>query len=307
MPSKAPSRPRLALQQHRRPTSHHVSSRTIVQSALNISPKHTSASWTPPTFLLPFRFHAQLHQATSQQSATTPISQFQNTQPDIPPTYLSNPTDQTGSSLSTTKPTTTVPSSTTSLLSRPLVLSRSVQTLLPKLHAQKPHYIVAHIHRFPYLLTEGDTLRLPFHMKNVSPGDILRFNRASILGSRDFTLKAGTSSTESYDAKRTGEPNYLDERLFECRVRVMGIETQPMEFKEKKKRRNRHRKIVKSKHKYTLCRVMQVKTKGLDELISSEKGMVLLEGDGDGEAQLVEEAGEGEGEGKIPTVSHSAA
>ncbi|EXJ54762.1 hypothetical protein A1O7_10103 [Cladophialophora yegresii CBS 114405] len=303
MPSKAPSHPRSSIQQHRRLTSYHVSSRSLVQSALNISPKHTSSSQAPPTFLLPFRFRAQLHQATSQQSATTPISQFQNTQPDIPPTYLSTTGGQTGSSLSANPTTTSVPSSTTSLLSRPLVLSRSVQTLLPKLHGQKPHYIVAHIHRFPYLLTEGDTLRLPFHMKNVSPGDILRFNRASILGSRDFTLKAGTSSTESYDAKRTGEPNYLDERLFECRVRVMGIETQPMEFKEKKKRRNRHKKVVKSKHKYTLCKVMEVKTKGLDELISSEKGMVLLEGEGDGEAQLLEE----EGGSQIPTRSQSAA
>ncbi|EXJ57821.1 uncharacterized protein A1O5_12379 [Cladophialophora psammophila CBS 110553] len=121
-------------------------------------------------------------------------------------------------------------------------------------------------------------------MKNVSPGDILRFNRASILGSRDYTLKAGSASTESYDKRRTGEPNYLDERLFECRVRVMGIETEPMTFKEKKKRRNRHRKIVRSKHKYTLCRVMQVRAKGLDELIQGEKGMVLLEGQEKGNA-----------------------
>ena len=125
-------------------------------------------------------------------------------------------------------------------------------------------------------------------MKDVSPGDILRFNRASILGSRDFTLKAGTSSTESYDTRRTGEPNYLDERLFECRVRIMGIETQPMQFKEKKKRRNRHLKTVKSKHKYTLCRVMEVKVKGLEELVQGESGMVLLEGEGDGEARLEE-------------------
>ena len=117
-------------------------------------------------------------------------------------------------------------------------------------------------------------------MKNISPGDILRFNRASILGSRDYTLKAGASNTESYDTKRTGEPNYLDERLFECRVRIMGIETQPMEVKEKKKRRNRHLKLVKSKHKYTLCRVMQVKVKSLEELKTEKSGMLILEGEG---------------------------
>ncbi|KAJ9603056.1 hypothetical protein H2200_012351 [Cladophialophora chaetospira] len=283
MPSRAPSsKPRLALRQHHQTRSHHVSSRTLVRSALNISSKHASSSQAPPTFLLPFR--AKLHQATTQQSATTPISQFQQTQSEIPPAYLTS----TPPSEVSTRSATTVPSTTQSL-SRPLVLSRSVQSLLPKLHAQKPHYIIAHIHRFPYLLTEGDMLRLPFHMKNVSPGDILRFNRASILGSREYTLKAGTSSTESYDTKRTGEPNYLDERLFECRVRIMGIETQPMEFKEKKKQRNRHRKVVKSKHKYTLCRVMEIKVKGFEELVNGETGMVLLEGEGEDGAQVVEE------------------
>jgi hypothetical protein len=151
-----------------------------------------------------------------------------------------------------------------------------LQTLLPKLHAQKPHYIRTHIHKFPYLLTAGDTLRLPFHLPSVSPGDVLRLNRASLLGSRDYTLKAGTTHTESYDKKRTGEPNYLDERLFVCRVRVMGVETQPMVEMEKKKRRNRHRKVVRSKHRYTVLRVMEVEVKSLEEL-QSEPGTLLLE------------------------------
>ncbi|KIX94554.1 uncharacterized protein Z520_09600 [Fonsecaea multimorphosa CBS 102226] len=280
MPSRVPtsvSKPTSSLRQPHQTRSHHVSSRTLVQSALNIPRKPVAVA--PPTFLLPFR--AKLHQTRTQPSTTTPVSQFQNTQPEIPPSYLSaGPTQSPSPSTPapTTTTMTTISPSTTQSLDRPLVVSRSLQTLLPKLHAQKPHYMVAHIHRFPYLLTEGDMLRLPFHMKGVSPGDILRFNRASILGSRDYTLKAGTSSTESYDARRTGEPQYLDERLFECRVRVMGIETQPMTLKEKKKRRNRHRKIVKSKHKYTLCRVMQVRVKALDELLQGEKGMVLLEG-----------------------------
>jgi large subunit ribosomal protein L21 len=165
-----------------------------------------------------------------------------------------------------------------------------LQILLPTLTAQKPHYIVTHIHRFPYLLTTGDILRLPFHMKNVSPGDILRFNRASILGSRDYTLKAGTAHSEAYDDKRTNEPNYLDERLFECRVRVMGIETQPMEFKEKKKRRNRHLKVARSKHKYTLLRVMEVRVKGLEELKRETEGVLILEGHGQEGGMTIEDA-----------------
>lgn len=159
---------------------------------------------------------------------------------------------------------------------KPLVLSKSVQQLLPLLSAQKPHYITTHVHRFPYLITAGDTLRLPFHMHGVNSGDILRLNRASILGSRDYTLKAGTSSTELYDKKRTGEPNYLDERMFEVRARVMGIESGPMMVKEKTKRRNRRTKTVRSKHRYTLLKIMEVRVKTLEEL-KLEQGTLLLE------------------------------
>jgi len=109
-------------------------------------------------------------------------------------------------------------------------------------------------------------VRLPFHMHGVNPGDILRLNRASLLGSRDYTLKAGSNATESYDGKRTGEPQYLDERLFECRVRVLGLDSGPMMTKEKTKRRNRKVKTVRSKHKFTMLKVMEVKIKGLEEL-----------------------------------------
>lgn len=159
---------------------------------------------------------------------------------------------------------------------KPLVLSKSIQTLLPALESQRPHYITAHIHRFPYLLTEGDVVRLPFHMHGVAQGDVIRLNRASILGSRDFTLKAGMHHSESYDQKRTGEPNYLDERLFECRARVMGVESQPMVIKEKKKQRNRKVRTVKSKHRYTVLRVMEVKVKSLEELMKAETGVQLV-------------------------------
>ena len=156
------------------------------------------------------------------------------------------------------------------------MLSKSLQSLLPLLAAQKPHYVTTHIHRFPYLLTEGDTLRLPFHMHGVGPGDVLRLNRASILGSRDYTLKAGTKFTESYDGKRiSGGPNYIDERLFECRARVMGTDTGPMVVEIKTKRRQRKKKHVRSKHKYTVLKVMQVRVKGLEELRGNGEDMVL--------------------------------
>lgn len=96
-------------------------------------------------------------------------------------------------------------------------------------------------------------MRLPFQMPGVVPGDVLRLNRASALGSRDYTLK--------------GTP-YVDERIFECRATVMGTEAEPMRTKEKKKRRNRRINTVKSKHKYTILRIGEIKINDLDDIES---------------------------------------
>jgi large subunit ribosomal protein L21 len=97
-------------------------------------------------------------------------------------------------------------------------------------------------------------------MPDVVPGDILRLDRASVLGSRDYTLK--------------GTP-YIDKRFFECRARVMGVEAEPMRVKEKTKRRQRRVKTVKSKHRYTVLRITEVRInsivegEGIEEVTSS--------------------------------------
>lgn len=83
-------------------------------------------------------------------------------------------------------------------------------------------------------------------MPGVAPGDVLRLNRATAIGSRDFTLK--------------GQP-YVDENLFECRAVVEGTEAEPMRLKIKKKQRCRRTKTVRSKHKYTVLRVSEVRIK----------------------------------------------
>jgi hypothetical protein len=93
-------------------------------------------------------------------------------------------------------------------------------------------------------------------MPGVVPGDVLRLNRASSLGSRDYTLK--------------GAP-YLDERIFECRATVMGVEAEPMRIKEKKKRRNRRINTVKSKHKFTILKIAEIKVKSLEDIEASTK------------------------------------
>jgi len=129
------------------------------------------------------------------------------------------------------------------------------------------------------------------------PGDVLRLNKASLLGSRDWTLKAGSASASalgmSTTITRAGSetsaeglvmgktdglnsimaggssqsdksnrkkkaPTYLDERLFTCRAVVMGTESEPMRVMEKTKRRQRHTRHVKSKHKYTILKIKEV-------------------------------------------------
>lgn len=195
----------------------------------------------PPTFLLPYRIRYFNTTTQHVEPPTDPLNtaeeQFasssasQNTSSPIIPSIPSPP------------PAPTSPAS----------LSASVRELLPILAAQPSHYISAHIHGRPYLVTAGDIVRLPFRMPGVVPGDVLRLNRASALGSRDYTLK--------------GAP-YLDERLFECRARVMGTESEPMRFKEKTKRRQRKVHVVKSKHRFTILRISELKINDLESIES---------------------------------------
>lgn len=115
--------------------------------------------------------------------------------------------------------------------------------LLAALKAQPSQYITVHIHKFPFLVTVGDLVRLPFRLKEVNVGDKLRITHASVIGSRDYTLK--------------GNP-YIDESLFECRATVVEETSEPLRKKEKTKRRQRRIKVVKSKHRYTVLRISEL-------------------------------------------------
>ncbi|GAO15084.1 uncharacterized protein UV8b_02374 [Ustilaginoidea virens] len=133
----------------------------------------------------------------------------------------------------------------------PAPIQDSVKNLLPFLVAQPNHYITVHIHGFPYLVQEGDQIRLPFRMPGVLPGDVLRLNRASVIGSRDYTMK--------------GAP-HIDERIFECRATVLGVESEPLRIKIKKKRRQRRKRQARSKHRYTILRISELNINNVDQL-----------------------------------------
>jgi large subunit ribosomal protein L21 len=150
-------------------------------------------------------------------------------------------------------------------------ITPSIRQLLPLLQAQPAHYLTIHIHGRPYLLTAGDTLRLPFLMPHVKPGDVLRLNRATHIGSRDYTLKAPEAVKGTRDHGK--QVFYLDERLFTCRARVIGIESEPMRVKEKTKRRQRHVKHVRSKHRYTVLKISEIEVKSLEEYESLLEGL----------------------------------
>lgn len=58
----------------------------------------------------------------------------------------------------------------------------------------------------------------------------------------------------------------MDERLFECRAVVVGSEGEPVRVKEKTKRRNRRVRTVRTKLKFTVLRVGELRVKTLEEV-----------------------------------------
>ncbi|KAK1960931.1 hypothetical protein LZ32DRAFT_611210 [Colletotrichum eremochloae] len=209
-------------------------SRSLLRSVLEL---RTPITRLPPTFLLPI--HAR------RFNSTAPIIEpSAHDVPSVEPSDVAaKPSIAQQAQAAAAK--TAIPSITTT------PISDSVQAVLPFLAAQPNHYITFHIHGRPYLVQPGDSVRLPFKMPGVVPGDVLRLNRASVIGSRDYTLK--------------GAP-FIDERVFECRAVVTGTESEPMRLKTKTKRRQRRVKTVKSKHRFTTLTISELKINGPEEI-----------------------------------------
>jgi large subunit ribosomal protein L21 len=209
-------------------------SRALLRSVAELRAPVARSSALPPTFLLPIR--------ARWFNSTAPIVEPAS------PIHVNNAVNPTASE---TRPLAFKKSHPEE---PPAPIADSVKNLLPFLAAQPSHYITVHIHGFPYLVQQGDSIRLPFRMPGVLPGDVLRLNRASILGSRDYTMK--------------GAP-HVDERVFECRATVLGVESEPLRIKIKTKRRQRRKKQAKSKHRYTILRISELNINSLEDIEGS--------------------------------------
>lgn len=193
----------------------------------------------PSAIIRLFRAHVSTVNATIPPNSNTTPSQ-------LTPHLTPPSTTTTTTTLSAPLPTLPSPQLLHSGTTSPSPAPSPPPPLLPLLAAQPPYYIVAHLHNRPYLLTTGDVLRLPFHLPKAAPGTILRLNRASAIGSRDYTYR--------------GKP-WVDERFYVCRVRVMGVEGEPMRIIKKTKRRQRYVQTVKRKMRYTVVRCLEVEVK----------------------------------------------
>ena len=273
-----------------------IISRTLRRAVLD------SRGQLPPTFLLPWTANLSTIPSATEKSNIPPpstLAQKQQTLDQSIPKASENNTNAL--------PT---PASGSAGKNAPVEISPEVREMLPLLRAQGPHYISAHIHAQPYSITQGDTVRLPFYMKGVVPGDIIRLDRATHLGSRDYTLKAAvqtatlksptmqtvevldptTGNLASHsrvmpDGSLSSAPtavaaphfiphiakgkySYLDDRLFVCRAVVMGVESEPLRILQKTKRRQRKVKNIKSKHRYTILKIKEVRLRTEEELNS---------------------------------------
>ncbi|KAK9455322.1 ribosomal protein L21-like protein [Dipodascopsis uninucleata] len=104
-------------------------------------------------------------------------------------------------------------------------------------------YATFRIHKQSYLVTVGDTVTLPYNLKDAEVGDVIRMTQVETMGSRNFTWK--------------GQP-FIDDPRCLVRARVIEHTKEPLQVSIKKKQRTRKTKHVKSKQKHTVIRISEI-------------------------------------------------
>lgn len=122
------------------------------------------------------------------------------------------------------------------------VAATQVSDLLP-LKFEQDIYATIKIHNRSYLVTEGDTVILPFRLKEAEVGDVLDIYNVTTLGSRNYTV--------------VGEP--IDKSLYSIKATVIEKTKNPLYIKEVTKRRNRHVRHIPVQHDKTILRISELK------------------------------------------------
>lgn len=71
------------------------------------------------------------------------------------------------------------------------LLKEKVNIDLTPLKLSNELYAIFRIHNRPYLVTKGDTVTLPFKLKQAEIGDILNLEDVTTIGSRNYKLACG--------------------------------------------------------------------------------------------------------------------
>lgn len=121
------------------------------------------------------------------------------------------------------------------------------------LQSQPAHYIVAQLHARKYLLTPNDTLLVP-RLSQLQVGDKIELNKILELGSRNYTLKPGQSSSSS--SSEASSTAYLGPETIQARAQVVEHCKSELVRKERFKRRKRYHRIVHSKPAFTRLKIL---------------------------------------------------
>lgn len=105
-------------------------------------------------------------------------------------------------------------------------------------------YAVFRIHNMPYLVTKGDTVVLPYKLKNAEVGDSLVLNDVTELGSPEYTFKNNDG---------------ISPELYQLRAKVTEITREPYYEVYRKKQRCRRLKTFKVENHQTMLTIDELK------------------------------------------------
>ncbi|OAA65443.1 hypothetical protein SPI_02230 [Niveomyces insectorum RCEF 264] len=218
--------------------------------------------------------------SSSTSPSTTPPS---HSIPTLPASALAQALFASSGGAAAARPTTTADTTSTTSTTT----GAGVNTAAAAASTNHPSvYATVLIYGRPYLVTPGDTLRLPFRMADVRPGDELRLDRVGVVGSRTVTAvgqkpqpqpqRQSQSGADSLLAPPASAPSLPPSTQIAAvdgnqaaavvahipgasvRAVVLGLETEPLRVLVKKKRRTRRKRTVRSKHQFTVLRIQDV-------------------------------------------------